>query len=135
VIVADASAILEVLLNTPAASEVGRHLFAPGETIHVPHLIDLEILQALRRYTRLAEIGNLRVEQALRIYGDMLLERYAHNAFLSRIWELRHNFTAYDAAYIALAEALDAPLITFDRALISSSRHRARVLVLRRVAH
>lgn len=127
-IVADASAVLEVLLNTPAAPEVGRYLFAERETIHVPHLIDLEILQALRRYARTAEKGSLRFEQALRIYTDMPLNRYPHEPLLHRIWQLRHNFTAYDAAYIALAEALNAPLITRDRAL--GSGHRAAVLVL-----
>jgi predicted nucleic acid-binding protein len=128
VIVADASAVLEVLLNTPAASEVGLYLFADGETIHAPYLIDLEILQALRRYARTSEMGRLRAEQALRIYADMLLNRYPHEALLHRIWELRHNFTAYDAAYIALAEALDAPLVTCDRAL--SSGHQATVIVV-----
>lgn len=128
-IVADASAVLEVLLNTSAAANIRRHLFAEDETIHAPHLIDLEIIQALRRYARTAEIGSLRVEQALRIYGEMLLNRYPHNALLPRIWELRHNFTAYDAAYVALAEALDAPLATCDRALASNQGHRAKIIV------
>jgi predicted nucleic acid-binding protein len=130
VIVADASAVVEVLLNTPAAPAISRHLFAAAETIHVPHLIDVEVLHVLGRYARTAELGILRAEQALRVYADIPLNRYPHAALLRRVWDLRDNFTAYDASYIALAEALDAPLITRDRALASSSRHRARVLVL-----
>lgn len=128
-IVADASAVLGVLLNPPAAAEIARLLFADGESIHVPHLIDLEVLQVLRRYAR-SDMSSARAEKALQIYGGMALNRYSHTILAARIWELRHNWTAYDAAYIALAEALDAPLITRDRALASGSRHRARVLVL-----
>jgi predicted nucleic acid-binding protein len=71
----------------------------------------------------------LRAEQALQIFADMRLNRYSHAVLAPRIWQLRHNWTAYDAAYIALAEALDAPLITRDRALASSQGDRAHVLV------
>jgi predicted nucleic acid-binding protein len=130
VIVADASAVLEVLLNTPAGVEVRRHLFAPEETIHAPHLLDLEVLRGLRRYARNAEMGVLRAEQALQYYATMRLNRYPHDVLAPRVWQLRHNLTAYDASYIALAEALDAPLITRDRAFASIKGHRARVLVL-----
>jgi predicted nucleic acid-binding protein len=129
VIVADASAVLEVLLNTPSGFEIGRYL-AAEETIHVPHLLDLEVFQVLRRYARSSTGGDPRVEEALQDYANLRLRRHGHHALLPRIWELRHNWTAYDAAYIALAEALDAPLITRDRALASRSGHRARVLVL-----
>jgi predicted nucleic acid-binding protein len=128
VIVADASAIVEVLLNAPAAREVSRHLFAEGETLHAPHLVDVEVLQALRRHARTNEIGGMRATQALQDYNDIPLRRYPHKFLLPRIWELRHNFTAYDAAYIALAEVLEAPLVTCDRAM--GSGHRATVLVL-----
>jgi predicted nucleic acid-binding protein len=129
VIVADASAIVEVLLNTPVALEIADHLFRVGETIHVPFLIDLEILQVLRRYARTAEMGSVRAAQAVQDYLDLGLNRHPHRGLAPRIWELRNNWTAYDAAYIALAEALDAPLITRDRALVTRSGHRARVLV------
>lgn len=128
-IVADASAVVEVLLNTPSGLEIRRYL-AAEETIHVPHLLDLEVLQVLRRYARTSTASSPRVEEALQDYASMQLNRYSHRALAPRIWELRHNWTAYDAAYIALAEALDAPLITRDRALASGSGHRARVLVL-----
>ncbi len=126
-IVADASAVLEVLLNTDAAPEVGRRLFAEGETIHAPYLIDIEVLQVLRRYSR-NEMRGIRVTQALQDYADIPVKRYPHKPLLPRIWELRHNFTAYDASYIALAEALDATLMTRDRAL--GSGHRAAVVIL-----
>jgi predicted nucleic acid-binding protein len=128
VIVADASA--EVLLNTPTGLEVGRHLYAADESIHVPHLLDLEVIQALRRFARTAAIGGVRAEQALQDYADLPVRRHAHRVLLPRIWELRHDWTAYDAAYIALAETIDAPLLTRDRALASGSGHRAKVLVL-----
>lgn len=128
-IVADASAILEVLLNTATAAAVRNHLFAPGQTIHVPHLADVEVLQVLRRYARTTAISAARARQALQDYTDMPLARYPHDVLLTRMWELRHNATAYDAAYIALAEALEAPLVTCDRALDSVSGHRATVLV------
>jgi predicted nucleic acid-binding protein len=130
VIVADASAIMEVLLNTSSGAEIRDRLFASGETLHVPHLLDLEILQVLRRYARTASLAGLRAEEALQDYMDMPLNRYTHTFLLHRIWELRHNYTAYDAAYIALAEELNALLVTHDRALASRSGHRARVLVL-----
>jgi predicted nucleic acid-binding protein len=128
-IVADASAVLEVLLNPPAAAEIARLLFADGESIHVPHVIDIEVLQVLRRYAR-TDLSGVRVEKALEIYAGIALNRHSHAILAPRIWELRHNWTAYDAAYIALAEALDAPLITRDRALASGSGHLARVLVV-----
>lgn len=127
-IVADASAVLEVLLNTPTGATIASHLFAQDQTIHVPHLIDVEVAQALRRYARTKEISDSRARTAIQDYRDMPINRYPQDILLERIWELRHNFTAYDAAYIALAEALDAPLLTCDRALAASG-HRAQVLI------
>jgi predicted nucleic acid-binding protein len=129
VIVADASAIIEALLNTAAGVAVRSHLFAPGQTIHVPHLTDVEVLQVLRRYARTGSMGAARARQALQDYSDMPLARYPHAPLLLRMWQLRQNASAYDAAYIALAEALDAPLVTCDRALGSMPGHRATVLV------
>lgn len=128
-IVVDASAILEVLLNTRAATRVAERLFAAGETLHAPHLLDLEVAQVLRRYAAAGELTGDRGGQALEDFADLPLDRYPHHLFLDRIWELRHNLTAYDAAYVALAEALAAPLVTRDAAL-AKVRHRARVEVL-----
>jgi predicted nucleic acid-binding protein len=127
VIVADASAVLEVLLNTSRAAAIASRLFAGGQTIHAPHLVDVEVLQVLRRYVSASTVANARAREMMQDYLDMDLKRYPHDVLLERMWELRHNFTAYDAAYIALAEALEAPLITCDRALTSG--HRAEVVV------
>ena len=126
-IVVDASALLEVLLNTSAGTGIAHRLFAAGETLHAPHLLDLEVAQVLRRYTASGEMDPRRGLQALEDLADLPLVRYPHDVFLSRIWELRDNLTAYDAAYVALAEALAAPLVTRDAALASPRAHRARV--------
>ena len=130
-IVIDASALLEVLLNTPASGKVAERLFAHDETLHVPHLLDLEVTQVLRRYTLSGEMDPQRSEQALEDLNDLPLNRYPHDVFLFRIWALRRNLTAYDAAYVALAEALDAPLITRDAALARASGHGARIEIIR----
>ena len=128
-IVVDASAVLEVLLQTPAASRISRRIFASGETLHAPHLLDVEIAQVLRRYARSGVISPERGAEALTDLADLPLNRYPHFVLLPRIWQLRHNLTAYDAAYLALAEALDAPLLTRDRALASAGA-RVRVEVV-----
>lgn len=130
-IVIDASALIEVLLNTSASAKVGERLFGRSDTLHVPHLLDLEVTQVLRRYTLSGEMSPERSEQALEDLVDVPLTRYPHDIFLRRIWALRRNLTVYDAAYIALAEALDAPLITRDAALARAPGHRASVEVLR----
>ena len=129
-IVVDASAILEVLLGTPVGARVAERLFAPGETLHAPHLLDLEVAQVLRRYALAREINSARGLEALEDLSDLQITRYPHDLLLPRIWELRRNVTAYDAAYIALAEALEAPLITRDSALASVPAHRANVEVI-----
>jgi len=130
VIVVDASAILEVLLRTPDGARVAERLFTPGETLHAPHLLDLEVAQVLRRYALAGELDSSRGLEALEDLADLPLIRYPHDLLLPRIWELRRNLTAYDAAYVALAEALAAPLLTRDAALVSVRVHHARVEVL-----
>ena len=129
-IVVDASAVIEVLLNTPAGVRVADRLFADGETLHAPHLLDLEVAQVLRRYALSAELHAARGAQALEDLAALPLSRYPHDVLLPRIWELRHNVTAYDAAYVALAEALAAPLVTRDAALAASRGHAARIELL-----
>lgn len=129
-IVVDASAILEVLLNTPVAGRVGTRLFAAGETLHAPHLIDLEVAQVLRRYTTSGDLDPRRGLEALEDLLAFPLARYAHAVLLPRIWELRHTVTAYDGAYLALAEALAAPLLTRDARLASARGHAAHIELL-----
>ena len=108
---------------------MNRFIFAANETLHAPHLIDLEIAQVLRRYVRSAVISAERGAEALTDLVDFPLTRYPHFVLLTRIWQMRHGLTAYDAAYLALAEALDAPLITRDRALArAGSQVRVEVI-------
>jgi predicted nucleic acid-binding protein len=127
VIVLDASAVLELLLRTPSAQIVERRAFARGQSLHAPHLIDVEVAQVLRRYAASGEVDAGRCREALEDMGDLPLARYRHDMLLPRIWELRGNLTAYDAAYVALAEALEAPLLTCDRKLSRASGLRARI--------
>ncbi len=129
-IVVDASAILEILLGTPDGARVAERLFTPDETLHAPHLLDLEVAQVLRRYALAGEMDAIRGLEALEDLADLPLTRYPHDLLLPRIWELRRNLTAYDAAYVALAEALAAPLVTRDAALASVRVHHARVEIL-----
>ena len=126
-IVVDASALLEVLLRTSAAKGVEDRLFEAQQTLHAPHLLDVEVAQVVRRYAAKGDIDAARGRAALADLADFPLRRYPHDFLLSRIWDLRHNLTAYDAAYVALAEALDMPLLTRDRRLAATAGHRARI--------
>jgi predicted nucleic acid-binding protein len=126
-IVVDASTALEVLIRTPAAAAVEQRLFAPGQSLHAPHLIDVEVAQVLRRYAVTGQLAVERCREALADMADLPLTRYPHDFLLPRIWELRDNLTAYDAAYVALAEALDAPLLTRDQRLAYAHGYHARV--------
>jgi len=126
-IVVDASAVLEALLRTAAAKAVEARLFAPRQTLHAPHLLDVEIAQVVRRYAASGEIDGARGRMALADLADFPLRRYPHDFLLPRIWDLRNNLTAYDATYVALAEALGAPLLTRDRRLAAATAHRAQI--------
>lgn len=111
------------------ASVVEARLFGAA-SLHAPHLLDLEVTQVLRRYERAGELTARRGREALEDLSAFRIERYPHSLFLPRIWSLRRNATAYDACYLALAEALEAPLLTGDRRLASVPGHDARVEVL-----
>jgi predicted nucleic acid-binding protein len=127
VIVVDSSVVLEVLLRTSVASQIEERVLLPGETLHAPHILDLEVAQVLRRYAVSESMKPGRGLEALADLADLPITRYPHDIFLPRIWELRHNMTAYDAAYVALAEALPALLLTRDARLASASGHEAAI--------
>jgi predicted nucleic acid-binding protein len=118
-IVVDASVVVEVLLGTAAGRTAAGRLFARGESLHAPGLVDVEVAQAIRRYASNGELKAARAREAIRDLEDLPIMRHPHVDLLPRIWELRHNLTAYDAAYVALAEALRAPLLTRDGGLAS----------------
>lgn len=127
-IVIDASALLEVLLRTPSAPAVETRLFeAPRQTLHAPHLLDVEVAQVLRRYATMGEIDDQRGTEALADLADFPIRRYPHDVLLTRVWTLRNNFTAYDAVYVALAEALNARLLTRDQRLAAAVRRHVDV--------
>ena len=129
-IVADASAVLELLPGT-TAFDIQRRLLESGESLHASHLLDLEIAQVLRRYVLIGDLTPQRGKQALTDLADLPIIRYPHDLFLSRIWPLRHNATAYDAACSALSESLPAPLITCDARLAATLGHRATIELVR----
>jgi predicted nucleic acid-binding protein len=117
VIVVDASVALDILLQLDGAEVLMDSLFDETETLHAPHLMDIEVAQVIRRYWRAGDITAARGMQAIEDLRDLPITRYAHEPLLDRIWQLRANATAYDAAYLALAEALGAMLLTRDQAL------------------
>jgi predicted nucleic acid-binding protein len=121
VIVLDASAAVDWLLQTSAGRQIEERIYARNESLHAPHLLDLEVAQVLRRLVRETVISALRAEEAIQDLMDLRVTRYPHFVFLSRIWQLRHNLSAYDAAYVVLAEKLSATLVTRDARLASAS--------------
>jgi len=130
VIVVDSSVILEVLLRTKSAQAIEKKIFSKGQTLHAPHLIDLEIAQVIRRYTFAGEITPERGSQAIEDLIDFRISRYSHDILLPRIWDLRSNMTAYDAAYVTLAEVLNVPLLTRDAKLARSLGSRAKIQLI-----
>lgn len=93
---------------------ISARVFDPAETLHAPELLDVEVLQVLRRFHLSRELTAERGAEAVRDLRALPIERYSHELLLDRIWELRSNVTAYDAAYVALAQLLRCPLMTAD---------------------
>lgn len=112
-IVLDSSAAVEWLLGLPLADQVGDRIIAT-DSLHVPALLDVEVAQVVRRYGASGEITAQAGERALNALADLDAVRYTHELLLPLIWRLRNNLTAYDAAFVALAAVLDAPLLTLD---------------------
>jgi predicted nucleic acid-binding protein len=131
-IVLDASAAVSTFLNIgPQAARIRQRIVQPEETLHVPHLFDVEVLHVLRRHSLSGALSESRGRLALSRLSSTRLTRYPHALFDRRIWELRHDLTAYDAAYVALAETLDAPLLTIDRQLAQVPGISAKVELYR----
>jgi predicted nucleic acid-binding protein len=128
VIVVDTSAVLSALTAGPMAQPLRERLAADGD-LHAPHLIDVEVIHALRR---LVARGVVTVHRALAVradFGQLALTRYPHHPLADRMWELRENLTAYDAAFVALSEVLRVPFVTCDARLAAAPGHRLTVEV------
>lgn len=130
-IVLDASALVELLLGTERGRTIAARIADPTLGLHVPHLLDVEITQTLRRYVRDGEVDATEAASALEDLHALDLERHAHEPLLDRMWALRQNLTAYDAAYVALAEALDTMVLTCDRKLARAPGMADRVELVR----
>ncbi len=126
-IVVDASVLVEALLRFPAAPLIYRRLLQADNDVHAPHLIDIEVAQTVRKHLATGAIDRDRAQGALQNLKRFPLQRHAHTGLLSRIWTLRNNLTAYDAAYVALAESLGAALLTRDRRMAGAPGHFARI--------
>jgi predicted nucleic acid-binding protein len=126
-IVIDASAVLEILLRTARADRLKARALDASQRLHAPHLLDIEITRVLRRLAQRNEISVARAEQAFDDWQNLVFERHEHQSLVPRIWQLRDALTAYDAAYVALAEALDAPLLTCDAKMAGARGHGATI--------
>jgi predicted nucleic acid-binding protein len=120
--------VFELLLNTKKGKLVTEQIRPSSITLHAPHLLDLEILQVMRRYVHKKKIPNDRAAAAVFDLRQLDIARYSHEPFIPRIWALRHNLTSYDAAYVTLAETIDAPLLTLDARLAASTGHQAKII-------
>jgi predicted nucleic acid-binding protein len=127
VIVLDASAAVELLLGTQLGGDVARHLLADRGGPCAPHLLDVEVAGALRRGVGRGLLEPARGAEALEDLTELAVVRYPHRPLLPRIWALRDRLSAYDAAYVALAEHLGASLLTRDSRLARAGGHRARI--------
>ena len=116
-------------MRSPAAPAIENRIFAFGETLHAPYLLDVETAQVIRRYTVQGKLAETRGREAIDDLAALRVHRHPHRDLLPRIWALRHNLSAYDATYVALTEALDAVLVTCDQRLANAPGHRARVTV------
>lgn len=123
----DASAAIDWLLQTSAGQRIERRIYAHNESLHAPHLLDLEVTQVLRRLVREGTVATQRADAAVSDLLNLRITRYPHFPLLPEIWRRRHNFSAYDAAYVVLAETLRAVLVTRDSRLASAPGRAVRV--------
>ena len=125
-LVVDTSAVVAALVGRPPDRALVDRLGADGD-LHAPHLLDVELLHALRRLVRTGSLGEERAADARADFAELPVVRYGHEPLADRAWELRDSLTADDATFVALAEALGVPLVTCDARIARSPRHRAAV--------
>lgn len=130
-IVVDASAITELLLQTELGSRVEDRLYGDDQDLHAPHLLDVEVISAMRRLVHAREVNANRAQEAIEDLQMLRVIRHGHRDLAFRVWELRQNLTPYDAVYLALAESLDAALITCDRPFAGTSQGSKRIELIR----
>ena len=128
-IVLDASAAVDWLLQTPTGQRIEERIYARKDTLHTIHLLDAEFAQVLRRLVREGTLTRKRAEDAIEDLTVVRVTRYAPILLIDRICRLRQNLSAYDAAYVALAEELKAPLITRDQRIATAPGHAAAIEV------
>jgi predicted nucleic acid-binding protein len=126
VLVVDTSAVVAALVARPPNQALVDRLRADGD-LHAPHLLDVELLHTLRRLVLAGHLGEDRAADARADFADLTVVRYGHAPLADRAWELRHNLTAYDATFVALAEALGVPLVTCDARLAGAPGSSAAV--------
>lgn len=132
-LVLDASAVVELLFQTLAGKRISDIIFEPNANLCAPELLTIETVQVIRRFINSKELTSATANSIFNDLKDLPISYYPHQILLDRVWELRKNFTAYDATYIALAEVLKAPLITCDSAFKKGSGtiHRATVALIK----
>ena len=128
-IVIDASAVWELLRLGPSRLRLMELVLGPGASVHAPDLVNAEVLHVLRRHARSGEVTLERSDEMRQDFADLPIHRYPTWPLVERAWALRDNFTAYNAMYVALAEALGATLVTADRALARASTQATAVEV------
>jgi predicted nucleic acid-binding protein len=133
--VLDASAVIELLLGTELGRVVAERVSDPATDLHAPHLLDVEVAQVLRRYVRDGDLAPREAAAALDNLRALDVERHGHEALLDRVWALRDNLTAYDAVYVALAEALGTTLLTCDRKLSHAPGMARRIVLVGTAGH
>ena len=129
-IVIDASVVVEVLLQSPETQAIEQRIFGTGVDLHAPHLVEVEVAQVLRRFVHRRRIGAAAGRSMLDVLVDFPLTRHGHRELIARAWSLRENLTVYDSMYVALAEILDAPLLTRDRRLANAAGVRASIEIV-----
>ncbi len=129
--VLDASAVVEWLLGSERGDAVVAQMLADADgAFAAPDLLDVEVVQAFRRLARSCVVSDTRATGAVDLLEALPVERRPAAILVPRMWTLRHNLSAYDAAYVALAEALDCPLLTCDARIAAAPGHRAEVRVV-----